>query len=388
MATEATTRRFRAAVSLADVHERHVASAFVVGVIEFVATWAGSQHGEVRHPWAPVAVVLLAAGPVALVVKRRYPAAVLAVTQVTALAYLVLGYGRGPMFLGLVVALLNALASGRRRAAIATLIAGFVGFAWLGPLFHHGRWPSLIGVLGLAAWLLVLYAAGEAIRVRRVRAAERAQVRAADARRKMSEERLRFARELHDVLAHNISLINVQAATTLHRAERSEQGAYEALATIKKVSQDTLVELRSLLSAMRETDEAAPRAPAPSLARLDDLVVSAASAGVTARVEVRGERRGLPASVDLAAYRIVQEALTNVARHAGTGAAAVVVDFGPAAVMVQVDDDGPCTVAVVPGTGITGMTERAGALGGTLQAGPRPGGGFRVQAWLPAGEAG
>src|SRR5207248_11362962 len=134
---------------------------------------------------------------------------------------------------------------------------------------------------GLGDWLLVLFAAGEELRVRRERLIETEHVRAAESRRSVSEERLRIARELHDVLAHNISLVHVQAATTLHRADRNEQRAYDALDTIKQVSQDTLVELRSLLGALREVDEAAPRAPAPSLVRIDDLVTSPAAAGGT-----------------------------------------------------------------------------------------------------------
>ena len=364
-----------------EVTGRDAAVAVVVAAVQIGATVAAATHQHVHHPWDPVGVVLLAAGPVALVVRRRYPVEVLAVALVTALAYWMIGYGRGPLFLALIVALLHAVATGHRRAAIGALAAGYVGFLWLGP----GGGPSLAGAVGLAAWLMVLYAGGEAIRVRRQRVAERAQVREAEARRQVSEERMRIARELHDVLAHNISLINVQAATTLHRAERSEERAYDALATIKKVSQDTLVELRSLLSAMRSADEAAPRSPTPSLGQLDDLVASAAAAGVVAAVELRGSRRQLPPSVDLAAYRIVQEALTNVARHAGTGCADVTVDFGADAVVVQVDDEGVAPAPVVAGTGITGMRERAAALGGQLQVGARPGGGFRVRAWLPVG---
>jgi signal transduction histidine kinase len=300
------------------------------------------------------------------------------------LAYWVIGYGRGPLFLALIVALITTVMSGHRRAAVASLVVGFTGFLWLAPALGRESWPSVGGVLALAAWLLVLLAAGEAIRVRQTRASERAQVRRAEVARQVSEERLRIARELHDVLAHNISLINVQASTSLHRAQRSEERAYEALATIKEVSQETLVELRSLLGALREVDDAAPRAPAPSLARVDELVASAAAAGVTARLEVSNGARPLPAGVDLAAYRIVQEALTNVARHSEATTADVRVVYGDNDLVIQVDDPGTAVnEPVQPGTGITGMMERATALGGNLQAGPRPGRGFRVRAWLP-----
>src|SRR5579871_1444906 len=257
-----------------------VGLALAVGLVQAGAAYGAAHHHQPQHAWHPLAVALVAAGPAALLVRRRYPVAVLAVAYSAALAYWLAGYGRGPLFLTLIVAFVTAVMAGRRRAAIACLLAGFVGFLWVGPLFGQGRWPGWAGVLGLLAWLLVLFGAGEALRVRQLRAVERAQVRAAESGRAVSEERLRIARELHDVLAHNISLINVQAGTALHRAERNADRAYDALGVIKQVSQDTLVELRSLLGALREVDEAAPRAPAPTLARLEDLVASAAAAGV------------------------------------------------------------------------------------------------------------
>lgn len=388
MTTDAAAERSTRPATPPVVGRVDVGVALAVGALQALVTFASAHHQQARHPSDPVADVLFVAGTAALVLRRRYPVAVLAVTFSTALAYGVIGYGRGPEFFSLIVAFLTAAAMGHRRAAVASLVAGFVGFSSLGPLLGRSRSPTLEGSVALAAWLLVLLAAGEAIRVRRLRSAERALVREAESRRQVSEERLRIARELHDVLAHNISLINVQAATALHRAKRSEQQAYDALAIIKQVSQDTLVELRSLLGALRETDEAAPRSPAPSLDRLDDLIASAAAAGVAAHVELQGPAGQLPASVDLAAYRIMQEALTNVARHAGTGRADVLVVYGADDVVVQVDDDGGTSAAGTAGTGITGMTERATALGGQLQAGPRPGGGFRVRARLPLRGAG
>jgi signal transduction histidine kinase len=362
---------------------RDVAFAAGIGVVQVGLTYIAASHQHPRRDWDIGAVALLAAGPVALVVRRRFPAAVLAVSLGTALAYWEVGYGRGPVFFALIAALFTAVLEGQRRAAIASVVVGYVTFLWLGPLIGRGKAPAVQNILALAAWLLVLLGAAEAIQIRSLRAAERARVKEADAKRRASEERLAIARDLHDVLAHNISVINVQSGTALHRANRSEEDAYRALSVIKTVSQDTLTELRSLLAALREIDEAAPRGPTPTLARLPDLVASAAAAGVTARVETTGTARDLPASVDVAAYRIVQEALTNVVRHAGTSAADVRVEYGDDDLVVEVDDDGPLAAGVTPGTGITGMTERAAALGGRLQAGPRPTGGFRVIAWLP-----
>jgi len=328
---------------------RDAGLAAAVLVVQVGATYGAAHHQHVHHQWDLGAVVLLAAGPLALVVRRHYPVPVLWVALSTALAYWLVGYGRGPLFLALIIALLTAVADGHRAAGIASLLFG----------------------------------AGEWLRARRRRVAERAQLLEAESRQRASDERLSIARELHDVLAHNISVINVQAGAALHRSQRSEAHAFEALAVIKQVSQDTLVELRSLLATLRDVGDAAPRGPAPTLARLDDLVVSAAAAGVAARVEQCGHVGDLPASVDVAAYRIVQEALTNVVRHAGVNRAEVRLVYGDDDLVVQVDDDGRAAQPMVPGTGITGMAERAAVLGGRLNAGPRPAGGFRVRAWLP-----
>ena len=213
-----------------------------------------------------------------------------------------------------------------------------------------------------------------------------------------------MARDLHDVVAHNISVINVQANTALHLIDRQPERAAAALTAIHEVSKQALAELRSVLGVLREDGAAAPRAPSPSLGRLADLVGSAASAGLTVRVERDGADRPLPADVDVAAYRIVQEALTNSARHSAGSTATVYLRYSGDDVVVQVDDDGAAAGPARPGAngsggngqgangsggkgtggnGIAGMTERAQALGGALEAGPRPGGGFRVRARLP-----
>jgi signal transduction histidine kinase len=205
---------------------------------------------------------------------------------------------------------------------------------------------------------------------------------------------MRIARELHDVVAHNISVINVQANTALHLMDRQPDRARSALTTINEVSGQALVELRSVLGVLRAVDEEAPRAPAPGLARLGDLADTAAAAGLAVQVEESGQRVPLPADVDLAAYRIAQEALTNSARHSGGTNATIRIAYREDALVLEVHDDGalrppgrppgpPRGAARGAGRGIAGMTERAAVLGGTLQAGPRSGGGFAVQARLP-----
>lgn len=239
-----------------------------------------------------------------------------------------------------------------------------------------GGAAGLLGLLGVAEWL----------RLRRQRAEAVARSREEASRRRASEERLAIARELHDVVAHNISVINVQANTALHLMDRQPERARSALSTINDVSKQALVELRSVLGVLRQIDEGAPRAPSPGLERLDELAATTRAAGLAVQVEQVGDPIPHPASVDLAAYRIVQEALTNTVRHSGGSRAVVHVEHREAALVIQVDDDGPVrqgTRVDGSGNGIAGMTERAHAVGGTLEAGPTSEGAFRVRAWLP-----
>ncbi len=205
-------------------------------------------------------------------------------------------------------------------------------------------------------------------------------------RQAANEERLRIAREVHDVVGHHLSLINVQAGTSLHRFHRDPAQGEAALAAIKQSSREALRDLRATLGVLRQADEEAPTAPAPGLDRIGDLVESARTAGLTVRSSVSGTADP-PTEVGLAAYRIVQESLTNASRHAPGAEVAVSVERGPGELRVEVADDGPGRAAPggAPGSGVDGMRERARALGGELTAGPGPGGGFVVRARLPYG---
>jgi signal transduction histidine kinase len=228
----------------------------------------------------------------------------------------------------------------------------------------------------------------EAIRIRRERATEVVQMREQEALRRASEERLRIAQELHDALGHHLSLISVQAGVALHVNEELPPQVTGSLTAIREASKEGLAELRSVLEILRSRDDRAPRSPTSTLDRLDDLVTQASVAGLEVRTEVNGDRRPLPFGVDVAAFRIVQEALTNVARHAGASTATVRVTHDDQQLVVEVADDGRARVgdAVAEGRGLTGMRERVGALGGDLVAGPRPEGGFRVRARFPLEE--
>jgi signal transduction histidine kinase len=367
-----------------------------VGLVQSFGSTIGAHfHPDARHLDA-IGYLLLLAGPAALVLRHRYRIPVLAATILFTVGYYLLGYPFGPAFLAAVVALFGEVRTGRRVPAWLLCAAGYLGYVGFGRLvprvdgveIHR---PDLTVAIWLAVWVTVVLALAEAARIRSAHFmevarthTEQARARAEQERRQASEERLRIARELHDVLGHHLSLINVQAGVGLHLMDERPEQARTALRAIKQASAEALREVRSVLGVLRTEDEAAPRTPSPSLANLATLVD-----GERARAVIEGEPRRLPAELDRAAYRIAQEALTNVRRHAGPGArATVTIGYQPGALTVRVDDDGrgaptPDTDA---GNGIAGMRARATALGGTLSAGPGPHGGFRVEARLPSPE--
>jgi signal transduction histidine kinase len=357
-----------------------------VAAVEIVGTMFAADNQPGAEPIDALAVLLLAAGPAALVVRDRFPGSVLVIASVTKLAYWSIDYPGGPIFLAMIVALFGAVMNGRRLVAWLTLGFGWAGFLWVPFWFGSEPRPEIGAILGLAAWLLVLGGLAEARRVRRDRAIESAHARAEESRRRASEDRLRIARELHDVLAHNISLINVQAGVALHLIDERPEQARTALAAIKQASKDTLGELRSVLDILRNPGEASPREPAGGLERLEELVSGASATGLTVRTEIEGTRRPLPARVDLTAYRIVQEALTNVIRHARATTATVGITYGDRVLELRVEDDGRGRGGgdgEGTGSGIAGMRDRAAAIDGDLEVGPRAEGGFRVLARLP-----
>ena len=361
-----------------------VAVAVAGAQVGLTAVVAGHQS----EPITGLGIALLAAGGLALVWRRRWPVAVLVATTATTLWYAAgTTNPGGPIWDAIIVAFGTAVYLRKRIEAILCLVVGFVGSEWGPVLFGTGSAPSTTAALAVALGLLVLLAAAEGIRLQHERSEAQRAGREQEALRRASEERIRIARDLHDVVAHNISVINVQANAGLHLMDRDPEQARAALSTIYGVSKHTLVELRSLLGVLRSADEDAPREPAPSLSRLAGLLGTARAAGLDVTVESVPLGPDLPEPVDVAAYRIVQEALTNAARHAAGSRARVRIDRRPSELLVQVDDDGgtpaPDLVTDGAGSGIIGMTERAQALGGTLVAGPRPGRGFSVEARLP-----
>jgi len=343
-------------------------------------------HGRAApHPTA--ALILVAVACLALAWRRRYPVAVLAVSAAAVAAYSMLGYVNGSALIAPVLALyaVAAQVSTRRAvaAAAATLVVLMAANAVNNPFGHvSGGGFDLIPFMVAAAVF-----AGIAVANRRAYVAS-IQARAEqDARRRIDEERLRIARELHDVVAHTMATINVQAGAAAHVLPTQPETAAEALQAIKTASKEGLRELRAILSVLRQADDADPVQPAPGLAQLDALIEGARRAGLPATLTVTGEPFPLPAAVDLAAYRIVQESLTNVIRHAGSASAAVGVGYHRDELRIDVSDTGhgprPGAAGGTGGHGLAGMRERAAAAGGAVQAGPRPGGGFQVTARLP-----
>jgi signal transduction histidine kinase len=363
-----------------------------VAVVQVAGTLLAAQEQPDRRTLDVLGIALLTASAATLLARRRHPVAVLAAAFVTTFAYVLLDYPGGPIWGALIVAFFTVQTSGHRRVGFLAIAVGYAS-VWWEPWLLGRPAPSVGEALAFAAWMLMLLAVAEFVRVRRDyqgevrrRAQDTEHAREEEARRRRSEERLRIARDLHDVLAHNISLVNVQASTALHLLEERPEQARVALAAIKQASSEALGELRAVLDTLRQEGDSAARAPAPTLARLPDLAAQAAAAGLTVETDVEGTARPLPAAVELAAFRICQEAVTNVIRHAGPAAAHVRLVYGERDLLVEISDDGRGAASnggAGSGNGLPGMRERTAALGGTLDAGPRPGGGFRVRARLP-----
>jgi signal transduction histidine kinase len=367
-----------------------VLPAVAVGAVMLLGSGPAAR-GEVppRRPLDLLAWVLMAAAAAGLLGRRRWPLGVLAVTVATSVVYLVLEYPHGPILLAMSVAMYsvaNRLPVGGSLVACGVALVVVV----LPELLVIDRerllteTPLLLAVL--SGLLLPSWAIGTVVRL-----AQEAEwhTRQEETRRRGDEERLRIAREVHDVVGHGLAVINLQAGVALHVVGRRPEQAEVALAAIKRSSKDALEELRRTLAVFRRPDhQDGPRRPAPGLGRLEALAAAMAEGGLPVRVAVTGERVKLSAAVDLTAYRIVQESLSNVARHAGPASATVRVGYQPDAVVLEIADTGRGAAAGLAGPGghgIAGMRERAAAVGGTLQAGPTAEGGFLVRAHLPYG---
>jgi len=339
----------------------------------------------------PAGYVCCAAAGLAFAVRRRFPVATLALVAAAITTYGLTGQPGGPIYVTSFAAAFNLAVYRPQRTWLPWTVATAVALV-------ASRWTADGGfslhLVPLALLLLVTpKIAADSVRARRLRVESleaRLGLAEQEALRRVAEERLRIAREVHDVVGHGLATITLRAGVADRLVERDPGEVRAALQAIREVSKESLTELGTLLGVLRREagEDAAGRAPTPDLDALPRLVEGLRGAGMTVELEIDGGADGpVPEVVGYAGYRIVQEALTNVARHAGEGAGARVrLARRAGALEVDVRDNGrgaPATV--MPGGGLTGMRERAVALGGDFEAGGAPGGGFRVHATLPTG---
>ena len=376
---------------------RDVISAVLVTVVLVAASY-GEAHPKQANdiavfrshqiPPMPVAALLLVAfACLVLAFKRRAPVAVLAASTAAIVAYSALGFVNGAALLAPAIALFAVAQAVPVRQAVVlaglTLAALMTATGLANPFGTTGGGFFLIPAL-IAAPLF----GGMAVSSRRAYVKSIAERSTEEALRRVDEERLRIARELHDIVAHSMATISVQAGAAEHVLESNPAAALDALRAIRLASKDGLRELRAILNVLRQADESDPAQPAPGLAQLDTLVTGASKAGLPTMVRQEGTPWPLPAGVDLAAYRIIQESLTNAIRHAGPARATVSLCYGDSALTLEVADTGrgaaPVTHGPSGGHGLIGMQERAASVGGSLHAGPLATGGYSVVAVLPA----
>ena len=343
------------------------------------------------HP--PLAAYLLLAVPaLALIWRHSHPAGVLGLAVAGAVGWAALGQIDGAALVPVIVGLYWVALTRTWRVAVAAGFAGaaaiFVAEGLLGPFGWFGgpnatMWPELLAAGAVGAYVA---ARRQWLAAERDRAARAEQAREEETRRRVDAERIRIARELHDVVAHSMAMINVQATAASMQLAADPASAAEAIQAIRGASKSGLRELRAILEVLRQVDGGSPAVPVPDLRAIAALAEATSAAGTPTTLEAAEPLVPLPPPVALAAYRIVQESLTNVVRHAGRAAATVALRQDGGYLHVDVVDDGgaaPAPFSEGTGAGLAGMRDRAAALGGTLDAGPRPGGGFAVHARLP-----
>ncbi|MDW5322571.1 sensor histidine kinase [Plantactinospora sp. KLBMP9567] len=366
-----------------------------VGVLQLYTSWAAARNQPAARPLDVWAYLILAGTPLALAVRRRHPEWTLAVTVAGAVGYFALQY---PYALSPLAALITVhLVIGRGRRVAGWAGAGCLVVVPVGAALLLARNPD--DVVASLMWSLVVVVVGQLAEVYRARrehvweverrlvAAEHG--REEEALRRAHEERLRIARELHDVTSHTISVIALQAAAATEAVDRADgrEQVRTALGAIRTASRQAMAEMTATLGVLRPDRGAGLRRPMPGVAQLRGLAGTLDGTGVRVEFVETGLPRPLPPALDLTVYRVVQEALTNVLRHARARRAVVTLRFETGAVVVQVDDDGrgadPAACAEPTGHGLVGMAERVAAVGGRLRVGPALGQGFQVVAWLP-----
>jgi signal transduction histidine kinase len=386
-----------------------VALAVVLAVVTLLPLWLVPASAGGRDPDI-LANALALAMTIPIAFRRRWPVPVLAITVLATILATLTGPSSG-VGLAVLIAMYSVAAHADRRQSLAALTLTMIAVAVVVTLVLASSDPGLppaIYPIGLvlvwiivgAVWLLgdLVRSRGEAVEELRQRNAELEAEREENARLAVADERARIARELHDAVAHSLSVMVVQAGAARRALETAEPGgevaaerARGALATIEATGRDTLGEMRRVVGALRPTGEE-PYEPQPSLDELDRLLTTVREAGLPVELVVEGEARAVPRSVDLSAYRVVQESLTNTLKHAHAASARVRLQYGSDALDVEVTDDGRGAAARLleaphRGYGLAGMRERVAMVGGEIVAQPGPSGGFVVRARLPLGRS-
>jgi len=367
--------------------------AYPITLMSFGSKFSGlpSAHLSMR------AVAFAAAATLPLLARRDFPVGTLGATLAACTLFQAIGAVAAPLVPPLDIAVYGVAARTDRRTASLAALASVL--CCVGPALVWGDGP-LFGPLrfGALTWIGLAAVVGDSVRARHAhmtvleqRATRAEHGREEEAARRVAAERMRIARELHDVVAHELTLINTQSAVSIHLGQRDPDVLAEVLTDVRNHSKQALDELRAIVGLLTQPgDNPAPREPVPGLHRLDDLVGSFARAGLRVEVTCEGERRELPTAVDLAGYRIVQEALTNVRKHSDVAQARVRLGFGPDALRITVENKGlrdrsapAAQVLGGTGRGLIGIRERVAAVGGQVSSGPGPTGGFIVDARLP-----
>ncbi|WP_406445031.1 sensor histidine kinase [Streptomyces sp. NBC_00631] len=381
----------------AEEHTRTVDT--MAAVLLFAAFLFGSEitmSAEDQPHAVGLTIALAAVGCGSLLWQRARPRTVVAVSAAATAAAAGLGHLPTPLLLGgLMLALYRLAVDTDRTTARRFYFGGLALVVAVGTAFDPVGIPWPLKTISPAAWLLLPVVAGNAVRLQgayldavqaRAEYAERS--REEEARHRVAEERMRIARELHDVVAHHLALANAQAGTAAHLSRTHPDQAHRILGDLAGTTAAALRELKATVGLLRQTcDPDLPLAPSPGLARLPELTEACESAGLTVHVSVEGTPRPLTGGVDLTAYRIVQEALTNVTKHASAEVAYVRIGWARDRLTLTVTDDGtaaaPAASAPGHGFGLIGMRERAQSVGGTFAAGHRDGGGYEVTTRLP-----
>ncbi|GAA1755994.1 sensor histidine kinase [Nonomuraea bangladeshensis] len=380
--------------------------ALFVTVMQVQGTMVRNAGEVVQRPLTDLGnlgYVLLIVSGLAVAVRRRWPVPVFLVTAFASLAYYTLDFPDGPGWLGLFVALYTVAAYGDGRRSLVTAGVGIsvLAVCWLVAAADVEPGAAIGWVYFRIGASVMSAALGESVRTRHVIAAEaqkRAELaertREEEARARVDAERLRIAREVHDTVAHAIAIINVQSGVTAHVLDKRPEVAREALRAIEQTSSRALREMRAILGVLRDDDDG-ERVPYPGLGQIGELTAKAREAGLDVEVEESAPGAPLPSAVGGAAYRIVQESITNVVRHVGPTRVTVALRPGIEDLEIRVTDEGRRAASeqrprgpVGPGRGIVGMRERCQLLGGELDAGPTPDGGFEVRARLPLAPTG